>query len=43
MSETQKRKHVSYLLQEFRKDKRIKPKGPRGRAVWTLSKVDVID
>ena len=38
MSEDQKRKHVSYLLQGLRKDKRIKPKGPRGSAVWTLAR-----
>ena len=40
MSEEQKKKHVSYLLQELRKDKRIKPEGSRGSAVWTLSQVD---
>lgn len=40
MSEEQKRKHVSYLLQELRKDNRIKPEGSRGSAIWTLSQVD---
>ncbi len=40
MGEDQKRKHVSYLLQELRKDKRIKSEGPRGSAVWSLSEID---
>lgn len=40
MSEDQKKKHVSYLLQELRKDKRIRSEGPRGSAVWNLSQID---
>ncbi len=36
MSDDQKKKHVSYLLQELRKDQRVRPEGSRGSAVWVL-------
>ncbi|WP_165052610.1 MULTISPECIES: RNA-binding domain-containing protein [unclassified Adlercreutzia] len=37
MSDDQKKKHVSYLLQELRKDQRVRPEGSRGSAVWVLN------
>ena len=34
MDEGQRRKHVSYLLQELRKEHRVQPDGARGNARW---------
>ena len=36
MNDAQRKKHVSYLLQELRKERRIRPDGARGNAQWTL-------
>ena len=36
MSDEQRKKHVSYLLQELRKDRRIRPDGARGSAKWVI-------
>ena len=36
MGDAQRKKHVSYLLQELRKEHRIRPEGPRGSARWTI-------
>lgn len=36
MSGEQRKKHVSYLLQELRKERRIRPDGARGSAKWVI-------
>lgn len=36
MSDEQRKKHVSYLLQELRKERRIRPDGARGSAKWVI-------
>lgn len=36
MSGEQRKKHVSYLLQELRKERRIRPDGARGGAKWVI-------
>lgn len=36
MNDAQRKKHVSYLLQELRKERRIRPDGARGNAQWML-------
>ena len=36
MSGEQRKKHVSYLLQELRKERRIRPEGARGSAKWVI-------
>lgn len=36
MSGEQRKKHVSYLLQELRKERRIQPDGARGSAKWVI-------
>lgn len=36
MGDEQRRKHVSYLLQELRKENRIRPDGTRGNARWVI-------
>ena len=36
MNDAQRKKHVSYLLQELRKEHRIRPDGARGNARWML-------
>lgn len=36
MTDQQRKKHVSYLLQELRKEHRIKPEGARGGTRWTV-------
>lgn len=36
MSGEQRKKHVSYLLQELRKERRIRPDGARGSTKWAI-------
>lgn len=36
MGDEQRKKHVSYLLQELRKEHRIRPDGARGNAKWVI-------
>ena len=36
MDDKQRKKHVSYLLQELRREHRIKPDGTRGSAKWII-------
>lgn len=36
MSGEQRKKHVSYLLQELRKERRIRPDGARGSTKWVI-------
>ena len=36
MGDGQRKKHVSYLLQELRKERRIRPDGARGNARWVI-------
>lgn len=36
MDDNQRRRHVSYLLQELRKEHRIRPDGARGGARWVI-------
>lgn len=36
MSDEQRKKHVSYLLQELRKERRIRPDGARGSTKWVI-------
>lgn len=36
MGDEQRKKHVSYLLQELRKEHRIRPDGTRGNAKWVI-------
>ncbi|WP_207302752.1 ATP-binding protein [Olsenella sp. Marseille-P4559] len=36
MGDEQRKKHVSYLLQELRKEHRIRPDGARGSAKWMM-------
>lgn len=36
MTDEQRSKHVSYLLQELRKEHRVKAEGPRGKALWSV-------
>lgn len=36
MSDKQRKKHVSYLLQELRKERRIRPDGARGSTKWVI-------
>ena len=36
MSGEKRKKHVSYLLQELRKERRIRPDGARGSAKWVI-------
>lgn len=36
MGDEQRKKHVSYLLQELRKERRIRPDGARGSAKWVI-------
>lgn len=36
MSGEQRKKHVSYLLQELRKERRVRPDGARGSAKWVI-------
>jgi len=36
MTDEQKNKHVSYLLQELRKEHRVRPDGSRRKAVWSI-------
>lgn len=36
MGDEQRKKHVSYLLQELRKERRIRPDGARGNAKWVI-------
>lgn len=36
IGDEQRKKHVSYLLQELRKEHRIQPEGSRGNTRWTI-------
>lgn len=38
MDDEQRKRHVSYLLQELRKERRIRPNGTRRNARWMIDK-----